>query len=295
MSEPIETGTVLTSGNRLLALSTSLNIGSAVCFTEGLAAALMLLVPQNHWFYIIGALLSLGSGLAFLRFRSTKMGAEIGDIWLFEFCLRIVILGLAYFIHIDPDVLWYPAAALSILKIIRVYTWQSSATQLNGWGTLGFMTRHYAKHYAKNDAPLPSFSRSKIAIEISLFIIIAALGSIFLKTLLDYERVIFMWVVPFTFEFLYGPMQLSKLKLFNNLLFASTQREAEKDVEIRRLKEEIERLQKSNNDLHNSMNTPQKAHAELIAAYESTAPERQGQVVQIAQLIAGTFSKKNPT
>ncbi len=293
MSEPTESNVALKSGNSLLSLSTSLNIGSAVCFTEGLAAALMLLVPKNHWFYIIGALLSLGSGLAFLRFRSTKMGAEIGDIWLFEFFLRIFILGLAYFVHINPDVLWYPAAALSILKIIRVYTWQTSATQQNGWGTFGFMTRHYAKHHAKNDAPPPSFPLSKIAIEMSLFITIAALGSIFLKALLDYERVIVMWVVPFTFEFLYGPMQLYKLKLFNNLLFASTQREAEKDGEIRRLKQEVERLQKSNNDLRNGMNTP--AHAELIEAYENTAPERQGQVVQIAKLIAGTFSKNNPT
>jgi hypothetical protein len=252
---------------QLLSLSTRLTVGSAVGFTEGLFAAIMLAVPQNHWVYIISALLSLLSWLAFWRFRDTKVGADIGDIWFYEFVFRCMILLFANAITIDVVWFWYTFTALSVLKIIRVYLWASTATQQVGWIRFGPMTWFYGKNYAASNPPTVAPPRGRLLAEMVVALLIASAVSAGIKFLEDGERVAVMWIVPFAFEFLFGPLQLRNLKIFNNLLFASTQRETEQAAKIAELEQKLTALQNAQSD-------PDGVNTELNAYYYGIHPEQ---------------------
>lgn len=266
----------------LLPLSTRLTIGSAVCFAEGLFTALMLMVPQNRWYYIIGALLTLATWLAFWRFRDTKMGADIIDLCFIDFAVRTIVPLLSYVIVINVDYFWYSATALSMLKIIRVYIWQTSATQQHGWGTFGFMTWHYAKRYAPKTTPTLVPTNGKLLAEIIAILMVAVFFSVGIKRLEDYERVIFMWTVPFAFEFFWGPIQLRKLKIFGGLL-------STKDEQITELTEKLALAEAKNELLREMGNLPDEECVALINAYRVLPKEKQIGLIQWAKLMAKNF------
>lgn len=280
----------------LLALTARLTIGNGLCITEGLYTSVMVLVPLNHWFYIAGGVLSLAIWLAFCRFRDSKLGADVGDLCFWDFIFHSAVPLIFYLAKIDPATLWYFWAGFSFLKISRVYIWQSSATQQHGWGTFGPMTRHYAKRTAPGSAPLPY---RKLAVEIVAALVVAVIAAVLIKQLPDIKRVAVMWVVPITFEFLYGPIQLRNLSLFGTQVSASNLRETEKDELITRLRQENEQLKQNffqakqeADTLRKIHNAPKKAHTDLIEAFETTKPERQSQLVAIAQNVADVFSIK---
>lgn len=270
----------------LLALSARLTIGNGVCITEGLIASIMALMPKSIMFYIVGALLTLITWLVFWRFRDNKLGADVGDLCFWDFASRSVLPLYFYQKNISPDFLWYIWAAISVLKIIRVYLWENSATQQHGWGKFGPMTLYYAKYHAPKKASTPW---GRLAIEVGCALVVAIIAAVKIKGLDDFERVAVGWVVPVLFEFVYGPTQLRNLKLFGNMFAASLQRETAINAEVEQLKRENEQLKKENGLLRQMQQAPKKAHTTLIEAYEATRPDRQHQVVGVVLDMADVF------
>jgi uncharacterized membrane protein YedE/YeeE len=265
----------------LTSLSSRLTIGSAVCFSEGISASIMMMVPQDERFLPATVLLTFIIWAAFWTFRENKLGADIGDL-----CFYDLVLQCSAFIcdrnGINADAFWYGYAAISCLKLIRVYLWQTSSTQLQGWGKFGPMTYYHAKYHEARQAIAPY---SRLQREIVLAFIVAAIGSVLIRLLPDLGRVAVTWIVPLSFEFLYGPMQLRKLKVFNNLLSASAAREAELTTENQRLKQEIEAQNRLNN-------LPEDQNA-LIQAYAVLPPEKQQGLMEWAQLLSKNFGKSD--
>ena len=288
------TATMQIASSMLVALTSRLTIGSAVCFTEGFVASILTITPKNHWFFLISTGMTFAIWLGFWRFRGSKLGADIGDLSFIDFILRSTSM-MCFFSGIDSGMLWYPFTAISMLKIIRVYLWQMSLTQQHGWGTFGPMTLSYSKQHT----PSLKGSRPSQALfgEIGIALVVAAIASVAIRQLGDFERVVAVWIVPLTFEFLYGPVQLRSLSAIRKNALASEQRETETAAENERLKREIagvraelEAAKKENDLLQKIQNSPSAEYIALLEAYEATKPGRQAQLVKIAKSVAKAFS-----
>ena len=275
-------------------ISTKLTIGGAVCFTEGISASIMAVVPKDHWFYIAATVLSLLSWVAFWQFRDNKVGADVGDLWFFECVSRIGVLILymsgGMTREIAP-VFWYGFTSISALKVIRVYLWHSSATQQYGWGRFGLMTWYHAKYVAGTGM---NTLGPNVLLEVIFALIVALLFSLGVGLLPDLGRVAVGWVVPLVFEFTNGPVQLRCLAMLQNLLQASTQRETEKDARILQLELENAKLKAALQADQESKNLPDEKSAELISYYKVLPPERQLGLSLYAQLLAKNFGISNP-
>ena len=251
----------------IFSLSTKLTIGGAVCISEGLAASILAIIPKDHWFYIGSLLLAMLIWMAFWRFRDNKMGADIGDICFLEFLIRIAALSIYFGGEMNKEVgtiFWYVFTSISAMKLIRVYLWQSSATQQFGWGRFGIMTLHYARN--NHPAYSPAFPR-KVAKEVVLGLGTALIFSFFISQMSDLGRLIAGWVVPMTFEFTNGPVQLRCLSALQNLLMASNQRESEKDERIAELEKRL-----AEREIHSPVSN--EMISEIATALENTAPDK---------------------
>jgi hypothetical protein len=279
--------TLLSSGfsspHFFTSLTTRLTIGSAVCFSEGISASIMLMVPNNEWFYFAATRLTFIIWAAFWCFRESKLGADIGDLCLFDFLFNMLAL-MCNSAGIDAGTFWYPTLSIFILKIVRVYLWQSSETQQHGWGKFGPMTWFHAKYYEPRVSIRPG---SRLEKEIVVAMLGAAIASIVIRFIPDVWRVAMTWIVPLSFEFLYGPMQLRNLKIFNNLLSASVEREKELEAENFRLKQEIEQLQIAQQ--HTTQPDPDNVSAELSTAYYQMAPERRTHYLETGKRFARLY------
>jgi hypothetical protein len=244
----------------------------------------MLLVPKNQWFYIIGGLLSFIVWLAFWRFRDTKLGIDVADICFWDFMAHSIVPFGLYLARISPEIMWYVWTGFSALKITRVYIWQTSATQQYGWPRFGPMTWYYHKNVFAVNASIPW---RKLVVEIACALVVAIIVAIFIKQLSDVKRVVFMWAVPLTFEFLYGPTQLRNLTLLGNLFAASTQREAELAEKLAACEQKLASLQQGSN-------IPDDACADIVAFYSVLPPERKSGLHEFAKHMAKNFGLDNP-
>ncbi len=273
----------------LFGLSARLNIGSAVCITEGLAASIMVMLPKNHWYYFGGALLGLLIWLAFFRFRETKLGADIADLCFYDFMARSVVpLGM-YLADIAPDLLWYLWASFAILKLYRVYLWPTSATQQQGWGRFGPMTRYQAKHFGRPAAVTP---QGKLATEIFAALIVAGVASITIKALPDFGRVIVMWVVPLGFEFIYGPILLRKMALLNTQANTNAPSTPADDAEVEDMRRTIAAYRKQQPQANAQ---PDEALALIIEAYYKTVEMKRVDMMEFAQAMAKAYPESDDT
>lgn len=268
----------------LFSLASRLTIGSAVCFTEGLFSSIMVMLPRNHWLYIVGAILAFVVWLAFWRFSDNDIGADVGDLYFYELTVRVTGL-ICYFSGINPGVLWYLVTTISVLKIIRIYVWQESETQKYGWGRFGPMTwLHY-----KNQIRLKQFTKlKKLGLEIAISIIISVIASVIIKQLPDIGRVAISWIVPLMFEFLYGPVQLRGLNVFGRQLLISKQREADDDAEKAEMRKTIEGLRQLQNLEHDDN------IAAIAKAYFDTNEAKRAHMVEVALMLAMQYPALQP-
>ena len=286
----------IVSPARLFDLTNKLTIGSAVGFTEGIVASIMVLVPQNHWFYIALTVLTLAIWAAFWRFRANKLGADVGDLIFLELVVHVGATMLYFAGGMTPAiglVYWYIYTCISALKILRVYIWQTSATQRHGWGRFGFMTNHHARNHAATDNII---SRSRVWGELVLLLGVSILFSAGFHLLSDAGRLVVSWVVPLTFEFLNGPVQLRGMAVVQTLLAGSSQRAAEDAEEIARLTQaladkeaqqravdaEKEAMRKTIDALREQHNLPNEEVATLIASYMAIHEVKRAHLVEMA-------------
>ena len=250
------------SSHLLFLLTSRLTIGGAVCFSEGISAAILVVAPINYYLFT-ACILTFFIWLGFWRFRDNKLGADIGDLCFFDFINYGI--GLVCYVNgIDAGILWYVSTGIFALKIVRVYIGEATETQQQGWGKFGPMTWFHSKYHSVCKPIAPG---SRLEKEIIVALIVAAVASIIISRLPDLWRVAVTWFVPLSFEFLYGPAQLRNLTIFNTQLFASTQRETEQAAKIAELEQKLTALQNDQSD-------PDGVNAELNAYYYGIHPEQ---------------------
>jgi hypothetical protein len=269
---------------RLLAnISARLTIGSAVCFTEGLAATIVALLPGELTFYIGTTVITFAIWLGFLRYRDSKLGAEIGDLCLWEFLICALQLVLYYF-GPESSIFWYLSTTISMVKLIRVYLWYSTATQQYGWGRFGLMTWLYAKKHPKATTA-PSHTLIK---EIAYALIAAVVASCLIKLLPGWGRVALSWTIPVAFEFLVGPRQLRMIDNFIPAFLATSKREAE-------LAEENAKLKHLQATLTENPETPSRDLTELLHLFSKMSPIMQKHMLTYAKNAAEKYPAKGDT
>lgn len=262
----------------LLLLTTRLTIGGAVCFTEGIIASLLVAVPINYYLFI-ACILAFITWLGFWRFSDNKLGADVGDLYFFDF-INYGISLLCYVNGIDAGILWYVATGIFALKIVRVYIGEATETQQHGWSRFGPMTWFHSKYHSVCKPIAPG---SRLEKEIIVALIVAAVASIIISRLPDLWRVAVTWFVPLSFEFLYGPAQLRNLRIFNTQLFASNTRQAELEAENAMLKRGI--IAKNGGSGDPKLDS-------FVAAYLASSAELQDHLVFYANTVAKEFPAK---
>lgn len=285
MSNAIQTQPVQNLADSLAAITARLTIGSTVCITEGLFTAITVMTPRNHWLYIVGIVLTLATWLAFWRFRDSKLGAEMGDLCFFDLIIWISALAL-YQAGIDPDRLWFFFTTVFTLKIFRVYISQHFATQQFGWGQFGFMTRRYERR-SPSTATAPW---KKLAGEILLALVMAAMVCTAIRLMNDFWRVVVVWIVPLSFEIIYGPRQLQNLALLNTQLKASAPTAPGDEAEV----EEMRRTIAAYRNQHQSANAqPDEALAKIIEAYYKTVEMKRADMMEFAEAMAKAYPESD--
>jgi hypothetical protein len=269
---------------QLLPTSARLTTGSFVVITEGVAATIGFLVPRNHWVYIAGLLLAitfLGAAERFRRF--SKVGADISDLLCWEVVAWTVALA-CYLAGTQPAFALYCTATLSILKLWRLYMWQGTLTYEQGWGIFGPMSYLHAKKTGTTASHRqPAMYRALI-----LAICCAAAGSIGYKHAPDPLRLAIAWLLPLTFELIFGPRQLASLAQFVPAFLASNQREAALIAKNAALEKALAAAQQAQGM------PPDPNLAALIASYNSTTPERREHLTFFAQVVAEQFPAEQP-
>jgi hypothetical protein len=260
-------------------LTTRLTIGSAVCFSEGIYASLIVMAPKDERFFYAGTAMTFMIWAAFWRFRESKLGADIGDLCFIDFFIHSLAL-VCFVTGIDTTPFLFPYAAISALKLIRVYLYQTSETQQIGWGRFGPMTWLHSKYHSVCKPIAPG---SRLEKEIVVALIVAAVASIIISRLPDLWRVAVTWIVPLSFEFLYGPAQLRNLTIFNNLLSTSNTRQAELEAENAMLKRGI--IAKNDGSGDPKLDS-------FVAAYLASSAEIQDHLVFYANTVAKEFPAK---
>ena len=263
-------------------LAARLNVGAAVCFTEGLFASIIMTAPAGISLHITGTLLALFFWLVFWCYRENKLGADIGDLCFYGFLIEGIALTF-YANGADPSALWFPAVAISVLKIIRVYLWANSATQQQAWGKFGPMTWYHSKYHTPAK---PLSSNKQLVKELIAALIVAAAVSVAIRFLPNAGRVAITWIVPFTFEFLRGPRQLRLLADFIPQFTAAAAQLREKDAAIANLKQVVGTENVSSGD---------PLFDQYIAAYSAIAPDMRGVALEYAQAVAVAFPIQPPT
>jgi hypothetical protein len=277
-----------TISEQLLSITPRLTIGSTVCITEGLSSAIGIMLPHNQWLYIVGLMLTFATWLAFLRFRDSKLGADIGDLCFYELGGWAIALA-CYHANFDMGGFWFFFTGIFALKIIRVYIWESSATQQYGWGQFGPMTRRYARRSTQPATPTPW---EKLGGEIVLALLVAAFVCIAIRAMPDILRVVVVWVLPLSFEFIYGPRQLRNLNLLNNQLKTSTQATTPQETENAELHRTIEAYRQMNK-LPNEQ--PDEMLLQIIEGYYKTVEMKRKDMLNLVNKMAEVYPAPSNT
>jgi hypothetical protein len=267
----------------LLALSGKLTIGAAVCFSEGVFTSVMTMIGTGDAYYQIGVVLTFIMWAAFfLRFRGTRIGAEITALCFADLCVWLVKFVLFLGGH-DSSSLWYVLTSISMLKIMRVYLWQSSLTQQYGWGQHGLFGFVTAK---KSPARWQATPWRKVALEFALLLGIAIAASIGIKLLSPLGRVLLMWLVPFAFEFILGPIQLRGLAVVATH-FAASEPAAQAPLRATPAPAHEAAGTQASGDVASGdeVPVPPELIARFVAAYRNTKPVLRSHLVEYAETV----------
>jgi hypothetical protein len=273
----------------LQSVAARLTIGGAVCLTEGLSASINAMLPKDHWYYLGSLLLAVATWLAFARFRNTKLGADTWDLCCWDM-LFFAAATICYFAKIDPAAYLYTSNVISVMKLIRVYVWQGAAARLCTWPVFGFGTYFYQKHCPPDE---PAADAQQPPYGLPLALLVAVLGSVFIQTLPEWQRVAATWIVPFGFEFLYGPRLLDAIKHLTTKLGNSTRRELELEADLVALREGLAHCEAENRELRQRLQAPKTEHLTLLQAYDAVTHERQAAVITMVRDMADLFPNRS--
>ncbi len=268
----------------LLPTATRVTIGSFICFTEGFGASVLFMLPRNQWAAIGGLCLSVAFLLFAERFRrSSALAADISDLMLYD-VVAWTCAVICYQAGVQQEFTWYLSYSLSFLKLLRLYMWQGSVTYEQGWGILGPMSYLHAKQSGSGvENRKPAMYRALL-----LAVCGAVGGAIAIKYASDPLRLAVAWLLPLTFELIFGPRQLASLAQFVPAFLAGNQREAAQLAEIAELKKALAAAKQS------QAMPPDPNLAALIACYNGTTPKRRKHLLFYATNVAELFPEGEP-
>ncbi len=268
--------------------------GSLLCMAEGVLSLLLLSAPANAYFFVAGFTGAMLLLLATLRFRTSKLGTDISELGLYEVLLWALALTL-YLNQVDPTPCRAVIFAIAPLKLLRIFGagFLKNDGGKIGWAIFGVLTYGFFKKQLDQKVSLRDYYFLPSAI------IVSGAGGYYLPGM-PTEIVIATWfAIPLGYVAIKGPILINAIKTLVMDFMTSTRNDEVKANEINRLKQELAaqqnenaELKKENDALRQLHALPKKAHTDLIQAYESTKPARQGHLVKIAQNIAAVFSSK---
>lgn len=244
-------------------LTQTVVLGSAVCVAEGIAVSIAFMLPKGIEFYLGYLAMMLVIWLAMDRFRTSKLGADISDLYFYEILLASI--TTIYFINgKSMAIFWYPINALLFLKLIRVYAWKSTVINKFGWGVFGFITFLYNKKAPEN-RNLKDQLKAMFALVISVVLAFAA--TFLYQKLTDKQREALPWGFAFVYITINGPILLNAIANLITAHFASKKNEGELTATVAKLETKLANHEHPQTD-------PDGVTATLLANYYATTPEK---------------------
>jgi hypothetical protein len=269
--------------NQVMPLATKIILGCLICVIEGLFTNALFKLPKDVGFYYGYLGISIAVWLAMMRFRGTKLGADIGELCVYD--IMSAALALIYYqLGQSTEVFWYLFTAIAFLKIIRVYAHFGTTTCDHGWGVFGFMTYFHQKKYPTGE---DSATRQKMAIALVMAIGLGILATLAYKALNADERKIVPWALAVTYVIINGPILLNALAGFIAKYNAMDKRETAIAAAKADMQETIIAFQKKH-DL------PNEKAAKLLALFLSIEERKQNNLIELAEILASSYPTTSP-
>ena len=278
MNIPSFTPNGVVTPEQIMPLATKIIIGSTVCITEGVVASIAFGLPNDVWLYLGYLVLAISIWVVMGRYRNTKLGADICDLYFYEIIVWSLATGF-YIMEKNTEIFWYLTVGLLFLKLTRVYAWQGTTTNELGWGVLGFCGYFYNK---KHKVPKLPNQQGKKALALFMAIGLAAIGTVLSEKLTAQQREAVPWAFAIIYVTLNGPILLRSLGAFIQKFLASTTREAADAVEKAKMRQTIEALQTTHN-------LADERAALLLAAFFNTHERKRDHMLEMAQLLAAHY------
>ncbi len=220
---------------QVMPLATKIILGCLICVIEGLFTNALFKLPKDVGFYYGYLGISVAVWLAMMRFRGTKLGADICELCVYD--IMVAALALIYYqLGKSTEVFWYLFTAIAFLKVIRVYAHFGTTTCDHGWGVFGFMTYF---HHKKDPTGEDAATRQKMAIALVMAIGLGILATLKYKGLNDEQRKIVPWALAVTYVIFNGPILLQAIANLITAFFASKKKEDELTATVAKLETEL--------------------------------------------------------
>lgn len=275
---PMFPDTASITPEQLMPLTQQVILGSAVCITEGIAASIAFMLPKGLTFYLGGFAILVLVWLAMRRFNSSKLGADICDLYLYE--VFVWAFATTFFLFgKSTTIFWYFMTFFLYLRLFRVYLWQGTITHDYGWGVFGPSTRSYAR---KNPLTQEGMLSKKALAALLICCVFAAIATLLHQQLSDKNREMLPWALAFVYIIINGPTLLNALSNFAPQYIASLKRDAENEAKKAILQQHIETFKKKHN-------LPDDKSALMLATFLSIHDIKRDHLIELAQILAERY------
>lgn len=249
--------------DQVMPLATKIILGCLICVIDGLGSSALFRLPSGVGYYYGALLITLAIWLVMFRFRDTKLGADVGELCLYEILVATFAL-MFYQLGKGTAAFWYLFTLIGFLKLIRVYAHFGTTTCDHGWGVFGLMTYfQYKKYPPGKDTP----SGQKMAISLLKAICLGVIATLLYKKLPDNQREAIPWAFAFFYVIVNGPILLRAIANVITAFFATKKSETDLTATVNQLETKLA----SHN---NAQVDPDGVGAELIANYYALAPDK---------------------
>lgn len=264
---------------RVLSLSTRLTIASLVYFIEGVFASVVILFPQGQTAIVGGTLLAWANSAALWRFRESKLGAEIFDLYFFDAILATS-MAICYAMGIGVELGVFVSGVLMFMRFTRIFAWQGTTTHDAGWGVFGPMSYFHRKKLGGSDTTKPMLQAAGLALSG------AVIATILARQFSETTRVALVWACGLGFLVTVGPQLL---RMVGNLILsatASNERESLQQARIVQLERQLAQQSQPNQ-------LPGDVLDVFTAAYNGVQEDKRAHMLEIVQVLAKNYPAKS--
>ena len=271
---------VLSAARRVLSLSTRLTIACLVYFIEGVFASVVILFPKGQGMIVGGTVLAWASCAALWRFRGSKLGADIFDLYFFD---ALVASGMAicYAMGGNAELGAYISGGLMFMRFTRIFAWEGTTTHDAGWGVFGPMGYFQDKKLGQGG------NKKAMMQSLGLAILGAAIAAILHRQLSEGMRVALVWSCGLGFVIAVGPQLLRMLRSLIASAMASNERVSELATKLAECQQKLVLLQNANK-------LPDEETAQIVALLSALPPRQKAGLLQFAKKMAENFGTDAP-